>query len=44
MSCFTNVYLLRTKNEAFEKFKEFKKMVKNQKERRIKVLRNDRGG
>jgi transposase InsO family protein len=36
--------LLRTKDEAFEKFKEFKKMVENQKERKIKVLRSDRGG
>jgi len=32
-SCFTYVYLLRTKDKAFKKFKEFKKMVENQKER-----------
>ena len=32
-SRFTYVYLLRTKDEAFGKFKEFKKMVENQKER-----------
>jgi transposase InsO family protein len=43
-SHFTYVYLLRTKDEAFGKFKEFKKMVENQKERQIKVLRSDRGG
>jgi transposase InsO family protein len=43
-SRFTYVYLLRTKDEAFGKFKEFKKMVENQKERQIKVLRSDRGG
>jgi len=42
-SCFTYVYLLRTKDETFEKFKEFKKMVENQKEMRIKVLRIDKG-
>ena len=42
-SCVTYVYLLRTKDETFEKFKELKKMVKNQKERRITVLRIDRG-
>jgi hypothetical protein len=43
-SHFTYVYLLRTKDEAFGKFKEFKKMVENQMERKIKVLRSDRGG
>ena len=43
-SHFTYVYLLRTKDKAFGKFKEFKKMVENQKERQIKVLRSDRGG
>jgi hypothetical protein len=32
-SRFTYVYLLRTKDKAFGKFKEFKKMVENQKER-----------
>jgi transposase InsO family protein len=36
--------LLRTKDEAFEKFKEFKKIVKNQKKRQIKILRSDRSG
>jgi hypothetical protein len=40
----TYVYLLRTKDEAFEKFKEFKKMVENQKKRQIKILRSDRSG
>jgi len=40
-SRFTYVYLLRTKDEAFGKFK---KIVENQKERQIKVLRSDRGG
>jgi len=43
-SRFTYIYLLRTKDEAFGKFKKFKKMVENQKERQIKVLRSDRGG
>ena len=38
------VHLLRTKDEAFEAFKEFKAKVENQKERKIKVLRSDRGG
>jgi hypothetical protein len=43
-SRFTYAHLLRTKDEAFEKFKEFKKMVENQKERKNKILRSDRGG
>lgn len=38
------VYLLKTKNEAFGAFKKFKAMVEDGKERRIKVLRTDRGG
>jgi hypothetical protein len=36
--------LLRIKDEAFEKFKEFKRMVENQKERKIKIFKSDRGG
>ena len=39
---FTYIYLLRTKYEAFGKFKKFKKIIENQKERQIKVLRSDR--
>jgi len=38
------VYLMRNKSEAFEKFKEFQNKVENQLERKIKVLRSDRGG
>ena len=44
LSRFTYVYLLRTKDEAFDKFKEFKSIVENQKERKIKAIRSDRGG
>jgi hypothetical protein len=36
--------LLRTKDEDFGKFKKIKKIVENQKERQIKILRSDRGG
>ncbi|OMO97119.1 Integrase, catalytic core [Corchorus capsularis] len=43
-SRYVYVHLLKTKNEAFEAFKEFKAKVENQKERKIKVLRSDRGG
>jgi len=43
-SRFTYVHLLRIKDEAFEKFKEFKIMVENQKERKIKIFKSDSGG
>jgi len=43
-SRFTYVYLLKTIDEAFGKFKEFKKMVENKKESQVKILRSDRGG
>ncbi|KAI3815113.1 hypothetical protein L1987_14769 [Smallanthus sonchifolius] len=38
------VYLLRTKDEAFDAFKIYKAEVENQLEKRIKILRSDRGG
>ena len=38
------VYLLRSKDEALEMFKHFKKEVENQLDRKIKVIRSDRGG
>ena len=38
------VYLLKSKDEAIEKFALYKKEVENQLNRKIKVLRNDRGG
>ena len=38
------MYLMKHKFETFDKFKEYKKMVKNQTEKSIKVLRSDRGG
>nr|GFB26260.1 retrovirus-related Pol polyprotein from transposon TNT 1-94 [Tanacetum cinerariifolium] len=37
------VYLLRFKHEAFEKFKEWKKLVENQTERTVKKLKTDNG-
>ena len=43
-SCYTYVYLLRRKDEAFDAFKRYKVDVENQKERKIKILRSDRGG
>jgi hypothetical protein len=40
----TWIYFLRKKSEVFDKFKEFKALVENQIEKRIKVLRTDNGG
>ena len=38
------VYLLKTKNEAIEKFVLYKTEVENQFNKKIKVLRSDQGG
>ena len=38
------IYLLKTKDEAFHYFKNFKAEVENQIERKIKRLRDDLGG
>ena len=38
------MYLLKTKDEAFNYFKAYKAEVENQLERKIKRLRSDRGG
>jgi hypothetical protein len=40
----TWIYLLKEKNEVFGKFKEFKALVENLTERKIKTLRSDNGG
>jgi transposase InsO family protein len=39
----TWMYFLRKKYEVFDRFKEFKALVENQTEKRIKVLRTDNG-
>jgi hypothetical protein len=39
----TWIYFLRKKSKVFDKFKEFKALVENQTEKRIKVLRTDNG-
>jgi transposase InsO family protein len=39
-----SVYMLKTKGEALEKFKEFKALAENQSEHKIKVFRSDNGG
>ena len=40
----TWIYYLKHKDEAFEIFKEFKVLIKNQLGKRIKIFRSDNGG
>jgi transposase InsO family protein len=40
----TWVYFLKSKDEVLRKFKEFKALVENLSERKIKILRSDNGG
>eukprot|EP00253_Pinus_taeda_P030686 PITA_30686 len=40
----TWIYFLKNKSEVFDKFKEFKALVENQREKKLKVLRLDNGG
>jgi transposase InsO family protein len=40
----TWLYLLKSKDEVFSKFKEFKSLRENLSERKIKILRSDNGG
>src|SRR4051812_20219851 len=40
----TFAYLIKSKDETFEKFKHFKALVEKQTERKIKTLRSDNGG
>ena len=37
------VYLIKTKDEVFEKFKLYKSEVENKLKRKVKILRSDRG-
>ena len=39
----TWIYVLKAKDEVFRKFKEFKALIENHLERRIKILRTDNG-
>ncbi len=39
-----HVYLLKTKGETFEKFKQYKALVENEIGNKIKVLHSDNGG
>jgi transposase InsO family protein len=40
----TWVYFLKSKDEVFGKFKEFKSLIENLSKRKIKILRSDNGG
>ncbi len=40
----TWIYFLKKKSEVFDRFKEFKALVENQREKKIKVLRINNGG
>ena len=42
--CKTWIYFLKGKNEVFNKFKEYKALVENHIERKIKNLQPDNGG
>ena len=43
-SRYTYVYLMRSKDETFNNFICYKSVVENQMEKKIKILRSDRGG
>ena len=43
-SCFGYIYPIKERNEALDKFKIFKAEVENQLDKKIKIVRSDRGG
>jgi transposase InsO family protein len=43
-STYGYVYLMKHKSGSLEKFKEFQNEVENQRDKKIKALRSDRGG
>jgi transposase InsO family protein len=43
-SRYTYVYLMKNKDESFDMFKKYKTEVENQNDKRMKVLKSDRGG
>src|SRR3954463_15583721 len=44
LSRYGYIYLMKHKSETFEKFKKFQSEVENQRNKKIKFLRSDRGG
>ena len=43
-SCKTSIHFLKSKDEVFSKLKEFKDLIENLSERKIKILRSYNGG
>jgi len=43
-SCYTMVYILRQKSETLSKFREYKALVENYHDKKIKALRSDHSG
>ena len=43
-SCYGYIYPIKERSEALDKFKIFKAEVENQHDKRIKIVRSDRGG
>ena len=40
----TWIYFMKNKDEVFSKFKEFKSLIENHTEKKIKTFRSDNGG
>ena len=40
----TWIYIMKNKDEVFNKFKEFKALIENYTEKKIKIFRSDNGG
>ena len=40
----TWIYFMNNKDEVFSKFKEFKALIENHREKKIKIFRSDNGG
>ena len=40
----TCIYFMKNKDEVFNKFKEFKALIENHTEKKIKTFRSDNGG
>ena len=43
-SCYGYIYPIKQRSEALDKFKIFKAEVENQLDKRIKIVKSDRGG
>jgi len=41
---YCNIYLLKSEYKTFEMFKYYKNKVENQRDKKLKVIKSDRGG